>query len=175
MSNSEKTGNQKRHQNHLTYLVLILFLTALTIAYGYTKFIEKTSITAVLQHEVGLDNESGSIFAITTFDQTLSDGKNIPKGSVLIGMINKEQGGYSIDFNSVRSVKGTNEQINAKSTISYSQKNEDTGLSANIGKTLYRQTESSVLGAIFHNPQNNIKSTGNDILPRGTVLKIEIE
>ena len=170
-----KTDHKKKYQSSLTYLALILLLTILTIVYGYTKFAEKTTITAVLQHEVTLDNAPGSVFAITTSEQNLSDGKNIPKGSVFVGTVSKEQNGYSINFNSVRSIKGTNEQINAKSTISYSQKNEDAGLSANIGKTLYRQTESSVLGAIFHNPQNNIKSKGNETLPRGSVLKIEIE
>ena len=165
----------KSYQNSLTYLVLVLFLSILTVAYVYSKFNEKTTISAVLQHEVNLNNPSNQVFAIITSDQNLSDGKNIQKGTVFVGMVSKEEHGYSIYFNSIRNSKDTNEQINAKSIISPPQQNEDNGLSANIGKTLYRQTESSVLGAIFHNPQNNTRPVGNEILPRGTVLNVEVE
>ncbi|MBI3590725.1 MAG: hypothetical protein HY094_05015 [Candidatus Melainabacteria bacterium] len=141
--------------------------------YGYTQYLKKGLASIVLLHEINLQNPPESIFAISTFDQSLPDGKNIPKGTRFIGMLIKENSNYVIYFNEIQSINGTKMGFLAKSNLNIKESGQNGGVSAKISKTLYKQTKTNVLGAIFNTSNENQSSPGL-VLPRGSSLKIEI-
>ena len=156
--------------------LLIPFLVLLVVfgLYGYTQFVKKSFVSAVLMHRIDLSNPPEAIFAITTNDQNLSDGKMLPKGTKFIGKVNTESDGYVIHFNSVQTSDGQTMQLLAKSNLNIKQVKQESGVSAKLGTTLHQQTKTNVLGAIFNNPQINQNENGS-ILQRGSYLKIEID
>ena len=154
----------------ITTMLVIVFATAL---YGYSQFLKKGMISAVLLQEIDLKNPPDPVLAISTYEQNLPDGKNLPKGTRLIGKLASEENGYVIYFNEIQSVDGKRYQFLAKSNLNLKESEGGKGVSAKIGKTLYQQTKTNVLGAIFNN-SNNIQTSRNSILPRGSILKIEI-
>ena len=155
-------------------IIAISFILLTCTILGYTQYLKKESISAVLQYEVDLSNPPDSIFAISTYDQKLSGGKNLPKGTRFIGMLGKEEKEFTIYFDSIQDINGKKEGINAKSTLKIKESNESSGVSAKIGKTLHQQTKTNVLGAIFHSSSNEIQKLPSNVLPRGSLLKIEV-
>lgn len=155
------------------FLILLIFILG-TVLYGYTQFLKKETILAVLQQQINLENPPDVIFAISTYDQKLSNGKNIPRGTRFIGKLSKTNDSLQINFNSIQIPDREKEDFPAKSNLNIQSQAQTSGVSANISKTLYRQTKSNVLGAIFKSPGNSQELT-SQILPRGYTLKIEIE
>lgn len=153
--------------------MLSFFLLILTVLYGYSQFIKKGVISAVLQYQIDLKNPPNLVFAISTFDQKLPDGKWLLKGTRFIGNLTKEGDDFIIYFNTIQTTSGKKEQFFAKSNLSVKESLVAGGVSARIGKTLYQQTKTNILGAIF-NSSNNIKQLPSLVLPRGAVLRIDI-
>ena len=154
-------------------LFTTLVIALVTILYGYTQFQKKGVISVVLLQEIDFSNPPDPVLAISTYDQNLPDNKNLPKGTRLIGKLANEENGYVIYFNEIQTTDGTKSQFLAKSNLNLKENEDSKGVSAKIGKTLYKQTKTNVLGAIF-NSSNNIQASRNSILPRGSILKIEI-
>ena len=153
-------------------LALILVLGA--FAYGYTQYLKKGLISAVLQYQIDLNNPPEQVYAVSLSEQTLPDGKKLQKGARFIGKLNKEDTGYIIYFSTIQNPEGKIQQVIAKSNLSSNVSGQAAGVSAKIGKTLYKQTKTNVLGAIFHNSQD-AKEFPNSILPPGSPIKIEID
>lgn len=156
----------------ITFLALAILLAA-TMLYSYSQFVKKSVISAVLQHQVDLSNPPEAIYAISTFDQTLPDGKSIPKGTRFMGKLSKENNSFIIYFDESQATDGKKTQLLAKSSLNIKEGESGKGVSAKISKTLYKQTKTNVLGAIFNTPTSSPNS--NTILPRGYNLKIEVE
>ncbi len=155
----------------VTIITLVLFL--ITALFCYSQYLKKGVVSAVLQHQIDLSNPPESVFAISTFDQKLPDGKTLPKGTKFTGNISKESAGFIIYFNTIQTLGGKREQISARSNLNISEGKSRGGVSSKIGNTLYKQSKSNVLGAIFTNPSAANNLTGL-ILPRGTTVKIEL-
>ena len=154
--------------------MLTLILIFGIFAYAYTQYLQKSSIFAVLQYPIDLQSPPDSVFAVSTIGQKLPDGKMLPKGTRFIGMLSKEEKGFVIYFDEIQKLDGDKEQFSAKSSLNVEEQNKQGGVSAKISKTLYQQTKTNVLGAIF-NSSNNIKQSQGTVLPRGSTLKIEVD
>lgn len=155
-------------------VILALIIVLGVFTYGYTQYLKKGTVSAVLQYQIDLNNPPEQIYAISISEQTLPDGKKLEKGARFIGKLSKEENGYIIYFNTVQNPEGKAKQIIAKSSLSSNVTGQAIGVSAKIGKTLYNQTKTNVLGAIFHNPQDS-KEFPSSVLPKGLSLKIEID
>ena len=155
-------------------IILALILVLGVFAYGYTQYLKKGFVSVVLQNQIDLNNPPDQVYAISLSEQTLPDGKKLQKGARFIGKLNKEENRYVIYFNTLQNPDGKNSQIIAKSNLSSNVTGQATGVSAKIGKTLYKQTKTNVLGAIFYNPQDT-KEFPSFVLPQGSSIKIEID
>lgn len=155
------------------FILPILILTFATILYGYTQYLKKETISAVLQNQVNLDNDSNAVFAISTLDQNLPSGRNFPRGTIFTGKIAKEDG-YKIYFNSYQTTDGKQFDFSAKTSLNMKAETPSSGVSAKISKTLYKQTKSNVLGAIFKTSQDALQHEGT-LLPKGYLIKIEVD
>lgn len=153
---------------------LITILISLTVLYGYTQFLKKETISAVLQYQIDLSNPPDFVFAITTLDQKIASGKNLSKGTRFIGMLSKEGENYVVYFDTIQFSNGDKEPFVAKTNLNYGEEAKLGGVSAKISKTLYKQTKSNVLGAIFKS-SGEVQRTSSSVLPRGSTLKIEID
>lgn len=153
---------------------VFLALLITTFLYGYTQFLKKETVNAVLQHQVDLENPPESIFAITTSEQILAGGQKLLKGTRFIGKLKNENGNLIIYFDQIQNLDGNKLNFSAKTTLSQNEADIAGGVSAKIGKTLQRQTKSNVLGAIFTHPNTNQSSAGT-ILHRGSSLKVVID
>lgn len=152
-------------------LFLVLIITSL---YGYTQFVKKTMIYVVLKQRIDLNYPPKNIYAVTTFDQSLPDGKKILKGTNLIGNLVRDNGNFTIFFNKMQQLDGKNKIISGKSTIKTKQDEKAQGISARLGKTLHKQTKTNIIGAIFQS-SDTYQAPISSILQRGTNLKVEIE
>ena len=56
-------------------LTLVLVLGA--FAYGYTQYLKKGLISAVLQYQIDLNNPPEQVYAVSLSEQTLPDGKKL--------------------------------------------------------------------------------------------------
>lgn len=157
-------------KKNIFIFLVIIFASAL---YGYTQFTKKGLISAVLLHEVNLENPPSNIFAISTSDQNLTGGKSIPKGTRFTGSLTKGDSSV-IYFNAIQIPDGKQEQILAKAVLTSGSKADTPGVSSKISKTLYKQTRTNVLGAIFKDQDTGTKPDGY-ILPKGTIIKIEAD
>ena len=160
-------------KNKFGMALALIFILGI-FAYGYTQYLKKGAIWAVLQYQIDLNNPPEQIYAISLSEQTLPDGKKLNKGTRFIGKLNKEDAGYIIYFSTLQSPDGGTQQVIAKSSLSSNVSGQAAGVSAKIGNTLHRQTKTNVLGAIFHNSQNAKEFPGS-ILPQGSSIKIEID
>lgn len=154
-------------------LTASLILIIGTTLFAYSQFAKKGTLSAVLLHKVELTNPPEFIFAITTSNQTLPDGKAIPKGTRFIGKFSREESGTKIYFNELQTTDGKKLQILGKVLLNTPIDKKVGGVSAKVGRSLQQQTKSNVLGAIFNNPAIN-QFTGS-VLPRGSTLNIEID
>ena len=155
-------------------MALALILVFGVFAYGYTQYLKKGAVSAVLQYQIDLNNPPEQVYAISLSEQTLPDGKKLQKGTRFIGKINKEDTGYIIYFSTLQNPDGDTQQVIAKSNLNSNVSGQAVGVSAKIGNTLHRQTKTNVLGAIFHNSQD-VKEFPSSVLPQGSPLKIEID
>ena len=155
------------------FILAISVLAFATILYGYSQYLKKEIISAVLQYQINLDSPPSNIFAISTSDQKIYNKKNLPKGTRFIGKLARGEGGYVIYFDTFQIQEEKSEHISAKSSLNEIEELKSDGVSAKIGKTLYKQTQSNVLGAIFKG-SNKSGKINNSILPRGYSIKIEI-
>ncbi len=155
-------------------MMLALILTLGIFAYGYTQYLKKATVSAVLQYQIDLNNPPEQVYAISLLEQMLPDGKKLQKGTRFIGKLNKEDSGYVIYFNTTQNSEGKIQQVIAKSNLSSNISGQIGGISGKIGKTLYKQTKTNVLGAIFHNSQDSIELPGS-VLPQGSPIKIQID
>ena len=155
-------------------IALALILVLGVFAYGYTQYLKKGTVSAVLQYQIDLNDPPKQVYAVSLSEQIFPGGKKLEKGSRFIGTLNKEETGYVIYFNSVQNPNGETHQVIAKSSLSSNVVDRAGGISAKIGKTLYKQTKTNVLGAIFRNSQGS-NGAGSSILPQGSPIKIEID
>ena len=155
-------------------IILALILVFGIFAYGYTQYLKKETVSAVLQYQVDLNNPPEQVYAISLSEQILPDGKKLEKGTRFIGKLSKEENRYVIYFNTVQNPDGKAKQVIAKSNLGSNVIGQTVGVSAKIGKTLYKQTKTNVLGAIFRNSQDT-KEFPTSVLPQGSPLKIEID
>ena len=155
-------------------IVLALILVLGVFAYGYTQYLKKGAISAVLQYQIDFNNPPEQVYAISLSEQKLPDGKELKKGTRFIGKLSKEENKYVIYFNTIQNPDGESQQVIAKSNLTSNISGQAAGVSAKIGKTLYKQTKTNVLGAIFRNPQD-AKEFPSSVLPQGSPLKIEID
>ena len=155
------------------FLIISIFIFG-TVLYGYTQFLKKETVSAVLQQQINLENPQDVVFAISTYDQKLSNGKNIPRGTRFIGKLSKEGDILQINFNSIQLPDREKEDFPAKSNLNVQSQTQTSGVSANISKTLYKQTKTNVLGAIFKGSNLTEQSNGS-ILPKGSIIKIQVD
>lgn len=155
-------------------LVLSLILVFAIVVISYSQYLKEGLISAVLQYQIDLNNPPNFIYAVSTSNQILPDGKQLPKGTRFIGMLAKEEKGIVIYFDTVQSLSGKKNPIIAKSFLSSKASDRIEGVSAKIGKTLYKQTKSNVLGAIFTKGVSKAEDFSASILPQGSHLKIEV-
>ncbi|OGI06067.1 MAG: hypothetical protein A3I68_03015 [Candidatus Melainabacteria bacterium RIFCSPLOWO2_02_FULL_35_15] len=155
-------------------MALVLILVFGIFTYGYTQYLKKGSVSAVLQYQIDLNNPPEQIYAISLFEQKLPDGKELKKGTRFIGKLSKEGDKYIIYFSTIQNPDGESRQVIAKSNLTSNVSGQAVGVSAKIGKTLYKQTKTNVLGAIFHNSQD-AKEFPTSVLPQGSPVKIEID
>ncbi len=155
-------------------LILGIVLVLIFGLYGYTQYLKKSLVIAVLMQRIDLSNPPGKIFAIITDDQNLSDGKKLPKGTKLLGNLTKENGTYVIYFDEIQALNGKAGKLTGKSNLNIREIDQSNGVSARIGKTLSQQTKTNVLGAIFNNPAAS-QSDNGEILQRGSAIKVEID
>lgn len=158
------------------FIIVVLIMIFGTFLYSYSQYSIKKIITAHLQQNIDISNPPPYVSAISAYDQSLSDGTKIPKGTIFTGMLSKETGNVLIYFDSVEFANGKKSNLYAKTNLNISESKTESGVSAKIGKTLYKQTKTNVLGAIFHtsNSGTNEKLL-NSILPQGLTLKIEVQ
>ena len=129
---------------------------------------------ANLQYPVNLENPPEYIFAISTSEQNLPNGKKLPKGTKFKGTLSKEGQKFLIYFNSIQIAGKNNEEpFSGKTTLDIKGQEPTNGVSAKISKTISQQTKTNVLGAIFQNKPSNIENLPNSVLSRGTILNIE--
>lgn len=167
---TKEVTSRKPQTRYGLHGLLLLVLITFTIVYGYTQYLNKSLISAVLQYKIDLRNPPDQIFAITTFDQRLPSGKSILKGTQFVGKLASDNQKLVIYFDVIKDATGKGEQFTGKSNLNLNEELKSDGVSAKIGKTLYQQTKTNVLGAIFY--------TGNvsqQILPQGFKLKIETD
>lgn len=155
-------------------LITVVALVLIFGLYGYTQYLKKSLVTAVLMQKIDFSNPPGKVFAIITDDQSLSDGKKLLKGTKLLGNLAKENGSYVIYFDGVQALGGETIKFTGKSNLNIREIDQNTGVSAKIGKTLSQQTKTNVLGAIFNNPTASQSGNG-EILQRGSAIKVEID
>ena len=160
-------------------LFIFLILICATALYAFSQFAKKESISAVLLHEVNLESPPPNIFAVSILDQGLKGDKNIPKGTRFIGTLTKDDNS-TIYFNILQMPNGKKEQFFAKAILSRSEqpltptsRSNIPGVSAKISKTLYKQTRTNVLGAIFKDQKDISSRQAGYILPKGTIIEIE--
>lgn len=158
----------------LTYILFLLVFILVTMLYGYTQLVRKETISAVLQYQLDLRNPPESIFAISTCDQKLSGGRQLLKGTRFIGMLHQDEKGLAIYFSAIETVNGKKEQFFAKTILSAGKQDSNVGVSARISKTLYQQTKTNVLGAIF-NSASETQKIESTVLPRSSTLKLEVD
>lgn len=154
------------------FFLLVVFLFFI-IGYGYTQYLQKSFVTAVLQYQIDLNSPPDKIFAISILDQKLSGSKVFPKGARLVGSLTNDEDGYVIYFDKLQ-ISGKSEKFPARAKLNVKNEATSTGVSARIGKTFYDQTKTNVLGAIFDSSRNQKQLSGS-ILPRGYTLRIEVE
>lgn len=157
---------------------LIVLMISLTVI-GITTLASKSTgakgtLNAVLQSDLNLSSPSNSVYAISTSDQQLPDGSTISRGTKFIGMSSVEGDHLVIFFDSIQTLDGQTQQFIGKLNISKIEDKQASGVSAKIGKTLYNQSKSNVLGAIFHNPGSG-QDLNLSVLPKGSTLKIELD
>ena len=145
-----------------------------SILFAYSQIFKRSTISAILQNQINVNAPPGFVYAISTADQSLVDGKVIPKGTRFIGMLSKEENNFTIYFNEIETFEGRKETFSAKTNLMLQQASSIGGVSAKIGKTLYQQSKTNVLGAIFSNASSDTEISPNAVLPRGSILKIEI-
>ncbi len=155
-------------------LITVVVLVLIFGLYGYTQYLKKSLVNAVLMQRIDFNSPPGKVFAIITDDQNLSDGKKLPKGTKLLGNLAKENGSYVIYFDGVQTLSGETVKLIGKSNLNIKEIDQSTGVSAKIGKTLSQQTKTNVLGAIFNNPAAS-QSENGEILQRGSAIKVEID
>ena len=173
MNKENKKAGSKR--NYILYTFVLVMLATFSAIYSYSQFSKKEIITAVIQEDVNLNDFPKQVSAILTIDQQLSSGKNIPRGTRLIGSLNKEENNLVIRFNEFEMPNGKREQIYGKVVFAGSEDKNKAGISSKISKTLYHQTRSNVLGAIFYGNSGKIENISGDILSKGRSIKIEID
>ncbi len=156
------------------FTAIFVFLTLIGL-YAFSQYLKKGVVSAVLQYQVDLDNPPENIYAISTIDQITPSGKTLPKGTIFIGTLNKEEGIPVIYFNSVQPTGGKIENFIAKSGLKVAYSEQSSGVSAKLGKTIRQQTKTNVIGAIFHNSSNNSGEIASSVLPKGYAIKIETE
>lgn len=156
----------------ISVVVSVVVLLFSLIVIGYTQYSRQQSISAVLQNQLDFNAPPDYIFTITTFEQNLSDSKKLPKGTRFIGMLSKVENNFEIYFDTIQTPGGKQEQFLGKSVFDFKERGNQ-GVSAKISRTLYQQTKTNVLGAIFNNPNAQLQPQSL-VLPRGTLLKIEI-
>ena len=156
------------------FLFIFLIFSSATALFAYSQFIKKETIQAVLQYQIDLENPPDAVFAISTFDQKLNNGKNIPRGTRFLGMLVKEEDGLTINFDTLQSTSGKKEKIMAKSLLNVKGEIKTTGVSAKISMTIYERTQTNILGAIFKGP-NDKQNLDTPVLPQGFIIKIEID
>lgn len=155
-------------------VIILTTLAFITVLLVYSQYFKKSLISAVLQYQVDVNNPPNTIFAISTVDQKLTDRKVLPKGTRLIGKLVSQEEGYVIYFDRMQTLNGKSEKFLAKAKLNIKEKTINTGVSARISKTLYQQTKTNVLGAIFDSSRNQTQHIGS-ILPRGYTLRVEVE
>ncbi len=154
-----------------------LFVFVIIITVGFVVLSSRSSgpkgqISAVLQAELNLSSPPPSVSAISTSDQPLPDGTTLPRGAKLLGSTSVDGNNLIISFDSVQTLDGQTQNIIGKLVISKADDKQESGISAKLGKTLYNQSKSNVIGAIFYNPGG--KDSNTSILPKGSILKIEV-
>ena len=159
----------------IIYVLLSIFLVTVTAIYGYTQYTQKSIISTILQNPIDLNDTSSLISSISTSEHKLSSGIDIPKGTRFFGKLSKEENKYIIYFDSLQTPDGKTESFTAKSILDVNNNNSKNGVSAKISKTLYKQTKSNVLGAIFYNNSSNVSESSKSILPQGHILKLEFD
>ncbi len=162
----------KLNKRKISFL-LAMFLVLGIFAYGYSQYLKKGTISAALQYQLDLNDPPPQVYAVLLSDQVLPDGKKIEKGTRFIGMLSKEETGFILYFGTAQNPTGKIWQIIAKSSLSSDIPGEQSGISAKLGMTLYKQTKTNVLGAIFRNSPG-INVTRGSIIPQGSPLKIEV-
>lgn len=156
-------------------IVLMISLAVISITTLASKSTgAKGTLKAVLQSDLNLNTPSSSVYAVSPSDQELSDGSTISRGTKFIGMSSIEGDHIVIFFDSIQTLDGQTQQFIGKLSISKIEDKQASGVSAKIGKTLYNQSKSNVLGAIFHNPGNG-QDLDLSVLPKGSTLKIELD
>ncbi len=152
--------------------VIVILISGL---YGYSQYLKKGMINAVLQYQLDLTSPPESIYAISTYEQSTPSGKVLPKGTVFVGTLGSENGIPVIYFNSIQLNDGKTENFIAKSGLKISINVQSSGVSAKLGKTIQQKTKSNVIGAIFYNSSSNSHELASSVLPKGYALKIEAE
>lgn len=155
-------------------LVTVAILVSITVLISYSQYANKKIIQAVLQSQLDINNPPELISAILAYDQTLKEGKSLPKGTKFTGMLSKESNNILIYFDTIEFADGKKSQFYAKSNLNIKDKVQG-GVSSKIGKTLNEQTRTNVLGAIFHTSTSRGYLQNSLVLPQGTLLKIEID
>lgn len=155
--------------------LLILFVAVLIASlslYAYSQYAKKTQLSAILMHKIDLINPPFPVVAISTEDQRLSNGKVLPRGTKFNGRLANEGNSKVIYFEDIQSPNGNKLQISGKANLNINP-SQSSGVSAKISKTINRQTQSNVIGAIFKNSDSseNIDRTS---LKQGTLLRIEV-
>lgn len=150
----------------ITTTFLVVFVTIV-----FSLSAKADVVEAVLQYKIDVTNPPNIISAITTYDQKLSTGQSIPKGTRFLGKINKEEAGIIISFDLIKNTVGSENKVTAQSVIADSEVVNHSGISGELGDAMREKTKSSVLGAIFH---SNSTTAENSYIPRGTKLKIKI-
>ena len=160
----------------LVLLGLALVFSTLVTLYCFSQSQQKGLLSLVLQNQIELNSPPELISAISTIDQKLPDGSNIPKGTKFTGMLISENNSYIIYFDSYEIPEGSKAQILAKSSICLKSERQAAGVSAKLGKTFQKQTKSNVLGAIFNTSSSNTANNEepSSVIPRGYSLRVEI-
>ncbi len=167
--------SKRQSLKSVAYAFLSVLLIISTAVYGYTQYTQKSIISTILQSPLDLNDTSSLISSISTSEHKLSSGIDIPKGTRFFGKLSKEENKYIIYFDSLQTPDGQTTSFTAKSILDISSNNSKNGVSAKISKTLYKQTKSNVLGAIFYNNSSNISESSKSRLPQGYILKLEFD
>lgn len=166
--------NLIKQKSKITILAFFIVILAGSVFILSSNSGGKGTISAVLQTDIDLSSPSESISAVSTADQQLSDGSVLPRGTKLTGKTSLEGNNLIVFFDTIQTLEGQSQQFIGKLTINKIEDKEASGVSAKLGKTLYNQSKSNVLGAIFYNPGSS-KGVSVSVLPKGSVLKIEVD